>query len=51
MHTLTIAIPTYNRDKILSENIGVLEKIVTTAYGQIQTLALRYPTVKFVVAI
>ena len=28
MHTLTIAIPTYNRDKILSENIGVLEKIV-----------------------
>lgn len=37
-------------DRSLITQQRVLEKIVTTAYGQIQTLALRYPTVKFVVA-
>jgi len=37
-------------DRGLITQQRVLEKIVTTAYGQIQTLALRYPKIKFVVA-
>jgi lysophospholipase L1-like esterase len=37
-------------DRGLITQQRVLEKIVTTAYGQIQTLALRYPGVKFVIA-
>jgi hypothetical protein len=37
-------------DRGLITQQRVLEKIVTIAYGQIQTLALRYPGVKFVVA-
>lgn len=37
-------------DRSLITQQRVLEKIVTTAYGQIQTLALRYPRIKFVVA-
>jgi hypothetical protein len=36
-------------DRSLITQQRVLEKIVSTAYGQIQTLALRYPNVKFVV--
>ena len=36
-------------DRSLLTQQRVLEKIVTIAYGQIQTLALRYPNVKFVV--
>jgi hypothetical protein len=36
-------------DRGLVTQQSVLEKIVTIAYGQIQTLALRYPSVKFVV--
>lgn len=37
-------------DRSLVTQQRVLEKIVTIAYGQIQTLALRYPNIKFVVA-
>jgi hypothetical protein len=37
-------------DRSLITQQRVLEKIVTTNYGKIQTLALRFPTVKFVIA-
>jgi len=37
-------------DRSLITQQEVLKKIVTIAYGQIQTLALKYPRIKFVVA-
>ena len=36
-------------DRSLVTQQSVLEKMVTIAYGQIQTLALRYPEIKFII--
>ena len=37
-------------DRSLTTQQAVLEKIVAVTYGQIQTLALRYPRIKFIIA-